>query len=367
MGCGPAVPEGKTAAGGKLVCENEFHLDALNVSGGGGFAALRIDGSVETKAIRQINDSVVSYGVQAKRLCEEFNGGVLTREEYSTRSENLRRRLAGVPELHDKLESAAKSNDMGAQKKALYAAYEGLVPDEQRSDLSLEFTTDIALPDALDGVPATPCAQKIKRGDAKIISHGDSVPSGALMSFRARTSKPAYVYLFQQNEMTKEITTLFPSSRIPIAEPVPPDKVVRIPHETAGFCVNEKDLGMERVYVVASLTPVERLEKFASGGQSSQSKTLGLEGLSTGRAAKNECPRALELVDTAGPCVRGRGLVLQDDAKEERPTRSFRAVAEAGDSTIVKVFAFEHVSPNEFQKRGPKGVLGSARGIMIEE
>jgi hypothetical protein len=93
-------------------------------------------------------------------------------------------------------------------------------------------------------------------------------------------------------------------------------------------------------------------------------------------AAPEDCrTRALTLTPQAAPaCVRSRGLVLnaspepaRDDAKASVVVRN-----DPGDDTIVKVFPFEHVTAEDYQRARaayeaptPDGV--KKRGILMEE
>ena len=153
------------------------------------------------------------------------------------------------------------------------------------------------------------------------------------------------VYLFQRDPKGAT-NVLFPDARIAVVNPIPAQPQVRIPAGDATYRLNEKDLGTESVYVVASLSPVasmqEAVDKLNSGsGETTALKAMtGVEPKKAGASCRT---RALEL-DDSGPatCVRSRGLEF-DDASGTSPTKgSLFARTEAADSMIVQVFAFGH-------------------------
>lgn len=313
-----------------LSCENEFKYEGRNVEGG--FQALGV-GSVGAKtdevALRQIDQQTEQYAAQARRLCDEYNACVVDKETYSTRSENLRRRMSKVPELYDGLKAAT---DPDARKQALANAYQALVPDEERRELSLEL--DVR-------------AQKPDQADAFVLSAGSSLPTDTRVSFSLKVSRPAFVYLFQKSP-DGTLNVLFPDQRIPLKNPIAARADLRIPAGDASFRLNEKDIGTERVYVVASLEPL------ASFGQSADRVAAGQRAdgqlASVAQIPQNNSgckQRALELEQGdagASPCVRSRGLELDDGSGAGASTEksSLRARTEAADGVLVQVFSFQH-------------------------
>lgn len=312
---------------------SEIDFQGKNVSGGAnvGFGALSVGGQLQTedKALREIDDATSQYVVEWRRLCQEYNACVLDRETYSVRSENLRRRLAGIPEIKETIVAAGA--DPLARAKAISAAYTALVPEESRTELDLEFTV---------------LAQKPDEPALRPAGQGELLVTDTRVAFVVSTSKPAYVYLFQRDP-TGGINVLFPDARIPVSNPIPAQALVRIPAGDATYRLNEKDVGTERVYIVASLTPVasmqEAVDKLNSGGGETAA-LKSMTGVET-KAAGTSCrTRALELDDTAAAgCVRSRGLEL-DEPGTAGGAASLSARTEAADSMIVQLFAFEHAA-----------------------
>lgn len=332
--CGPS-PEARAPRCGteerqQLDCQSEFKYDGRKIEGG--FSAVGLGGAnakTEESALRAIDKETEQYIAQSRRLCDEYNKCVLDKGEYATRSENLRRRMSKAPEL---LEAVKSATDEGARRKALANAYVTLVPDENRRELSLDFSVE---------------AQKPGESGARSIVQGERLVTGTKVAFVVRPSKSAYVYLFQKAPDGK-VSVLFPDTRIPTKNPLAAGAALRLPPGSASFKLNDKDIGTERVYLVASLDPVVSLDgaiEKANGG-AAPSGTLA-QVTQTERSGARDCTRALELDEGgAAPstkCVRSRGLELDDGAKSpDVEPASFRARTEAADSVIVQVFAFEH-------------------------
>jgi hypothetical protein len=324
-GAGPQTP-GKCGAEDRpqLTCTSEIDYNGRKIEGG--FSALGFgNGNAKTEevALRQIDQQTEQYVAQAKRLCEEYNACVLDKDTYATRSENLRRRMNKVPELYDGLKGAT---DDDARRKALAAAYQQLVPDAERRELG--FTLGVH-------------AQKPNEAGASVIGGGSVLPTGTRVSFTVQVSRPAYVYLFQKAP-DGTVNVLFPDARIATANPLPAAVELRIPTGVAAFKLNDKDIGTERVYVVASLEPLTSLQAAAervAAGQKPDGQLASVAGIPNNASGCKT--RALELDDGAAPCVRSRGLEL-DDAPAGESKASLRAQTEAADSVLVQVFSFEH-------------------------
>ena len=334
----PAGPPGTVMCDGaprtKLSCESEVTFDARSVEGG--FKVLgfgEASAKTEVTALRQVDDATQSYVVQWKRLCEEYNACVVDRDGYATRSENLRRRIAKVPELYEGIKGASTP---AARAMAIGAAYETLVPDGDRTDLELRFSV---------------LAKRPSESAMVAVGPGSSLPTDTRVGFVVSASRPAYVYLFQRTANGAE-NVIFPSARIPVSNPIPAGTEVRIPAGDASYRVNEKDIGAERVYVVASLQRIPQLEDAVAKLGAGDTQAPALQGLATAsQPSSSGCKtRALELdgPSSATPgCVRSRGLDLPE-APAAGPGAgaavSLRARTEAADSTIVKIFSFQHTA-----------------------
>jgi hypothetical protein len=330
----------------QLSCESEFKYDARKMEGG--FSALGV-GSVQAKteetALRQIDVETERYVASMRRLCDEYNKCVLDRETYATRSENLRRRLAKLPELYDAVKQAPSEPD---RRRVLQAAYHELVPDEQRTELRL----DLAV-----------MARKPGEEAPRAIGPGAALPTDTKLSFVVATSRAAHLYVFQKGA-SGATNVLFPDDRIAVKNPIPAGAPLRIPGGSAAFRLNDKDVGTERVFIVASLSPLASLDQVVASLAAGKDggATFGALAKAAPSSAKG-CTRALEL-DTGGDgCVRDRGLELDTGGAGEKPLlpeASMRATSEAADSVIARVFSFEHTKLPGFDDYLLRSHSGSA-------
>jgi Domain of unknown function (DUF4384) len=310
----------------QLDCTSEFNYDATNMQGG--FSALGIgslDAKTEQKALHEIDTETEQYIVQSRRLCDEYNKCVVDRETYSMRAENLRRRMAKLPELYDGLKKAA---DPDAQRKALSEAYHTLVPDESRTELKLSFSVLARAAGQIDAAP---------------VQEGMRLASGSRISFSVQLSRPAHVYLFQKSP-SGALNVLFPDPRITVQNPVPAGQELRIPQGGASFKLDDKDIGTERVFIVASLEPISSLSQAVSGLQAGSAPSAPVTAV-TQISKSSDCAktRALSFEDDAPHpgCTRERGLSFDEDATPSQPS-SITARSEAGDSVIARAFSFQH-------------------------
>ncbi|MEN9577048.1 MAG: hypothetical protein RJA70_57 [Pseudomonadota bacterium] len=336
LGCGggntPAGAEsGNVSCDGQerlqLDCSGEFNYDATDIEGG--FSAIGIgslDAKTEQKALREIDQQTEQYVAQSRRLCDEYNKCVIDRDTYSLRSENLRRRMAQVPELYDQIKQAVDPNE---KRKLLASAYRELVPESERTELVLQLSVMAQAPGQTD---ATPIAQ------------GATLASGTRVAFSAVVSHSAHVYLFQKSP-SGELNVLFPDARIPMTNPIPAGTALRIPQGGASFKLDDKDIGLERVFVVASLNPVESLGLAVAAigsGAAPGGKMLELTEIDNSPACAT---RALNFEEDAPPqkCTRQRGLSYEEEASTAGTAKpSLVARTEAADSLIAQVFSFQH-------------------------
>ncbi len=312
----------------QLDCTSEFKYDATDMQGG--FSALglgSLDAKTEQKALHEIDTETQQYIVQSRRLCDEYNKCVVDRETYALRAENLRRRMAKLPELYGDLKNAA---DPEAQRKALSEAYHTLIPDESRTELKLNFSV---------------LARSPTQSDAATVAEGAKLQTGSRVSFSVQLSRPAHVYLFQKSP-SGTLNVLYPDDRITIKNPVPAGQELRIPQGGASFKLDDKDLGTERVFIVASLEPIASLAQAVSGLQGGATPTAPVTAV-TQMSKPGDCPnartRSLSFEDDAppAPCTRERGLSFDEDATPSQPS-SITARTEAGDSVIARAFSFVH-------------------------
>jgi hypothetical protein len=319
----------------QLDCASEVHYDATSVSASLDIAKLGgVSGAVEQKAIRQIDEQTGLYIAESRRLCDEYNKCVLDKATYSTRSENLRRRIAKGPELIESMKSATNDDD---RRVALSKAYRAVVPDEARTELGMEMSV---------------LAQRPGESSMTPLGAGASLATGSRVAFVVQVTRPAYVYLFQKSS-SGAVTVLFPDPRIPTQNPLAPQTSLRIPQGAASFKLDDNDIGSESVYVVASLNPVAELASAADQARAGGPPPAALTKVASIDAGCKT--RALTFDDgaSAAPqtCARSRGLSLDpgDSAGAAgAPTpagatrASVSATTEAADNTIATVFRFNH-------------------------
>ena len=336
LACGGGKQEASTPVGTcggeerpQLDCATEFIYDTTKVEGGfSAFGIGSLQAKTEQSALRQIDQETERYVAQAKRLCDEYNKCVIDKETYSMRSENMRRRMSKVPELYEELKT---TNDPDQRRKVLAKAYTALVPDDSRVELALSLSVLAKRPD---------------QGDAAPIGEGASLPSGTRVAFAVELSRSAHVYLFQKSP-SGELNVLFPDPRITVKNPVPAGEPLRIPQGGASFKLDEKDIGLERVFVVASLEPVSALNQAVQGLQSGGAPSAPLVTLTkVSEPQQSDCQtRALSFEEDApaAPCLRQRGLSFEEDAPAAGNAQpSLKARTEAADSLIARVFSFQH-------------------------
>jgi Domain of unknown function (DUF4384) len=335
----PAATAGAASCDGQarepLNCDTEVQYQAtdakLTFSGWG----VNAQGGVEQKALRQIDDQTAMYVAESRRLCDEYNKCVLDRATYATRSENLRRRISKVPEL---AEEVKRASDDDARRAALAKAYREMVPDDARTELRLNFSV---------------LAQRPGEAAMQAVAQGAVLPTGSHVAFVVHVSRPAHVYVFEKSAQGS-VDVLFPDPRIALSNPIGAD-ALRIPQGGASFKLDDKDIGTEAVYIVASLKPVTKLQEAAARAASGP-RAPGGDGV-LGRVASIDpkCrTRGFSLEEDApsGGCSRSRGLSL-DAAGPSSPAAfqgapgvpgaaSLTTVTEAADDTIATVFRFEH-------------------------
>jgi hypothetical protein len=310
----PAAPaqqcDGEPRA--QLDCSTEVQYDARRMQGGFSGFGVQFDASTEVTALREIDATTAQYIAQARRLCDEYNKCVIDRETYSLRSENLRRRLSRVPELYERLQNSA---DAASRRQALADAYGALVPaGEQPLELSISVVAD---------VPG--------RAGSTVVRDGAALPSGSRLRFAVEASRSAYLYLFQRSPRGT-LTVLFPDGRMRLQNPIPGATTVSIPPDAGSYRLDNQDLGLEKVYVAASLSPIRSL---------SEGSASGLDAITDDPNCRT---RALsyELSAPNAGCVRQRGLVLEPTPTTSTEAPSLRVRSEVADDTIIRVFAFNH-------------------------
>jgi hypothetical protein len=325
---GAKHPEGACKDGRQpLECTLDFSPEAQKIKANVNWLGIG-GGDVETErvALQQIQSQTQNYLFESKKLCEEYNACIVDPQTYSTRSENLRRRMAGIPDLYEEVKSASTPEQ---RRSALAKSYSSVVPDEQRIELFLDF-----------GILALRPGETAERP----IEQGETLPTDTRLKFVLRASAKANVYVFQQAP-SGAVNVLFPDSRMALDNPVPDHQAVEIPPGGARFRVNEQDIGTEKVFIAASLSPIPSLADAVAKFSQGSTDATPIQPLARVESGPSNCnTRALELdrTDNHSGCVRSRGLELASDSPAQF---SARTRSEAADGTIVKLFTFQHTSP----------------------
>jgi Domain of unknown function (DUF4384) len=332
---GPIQCGGRARA--QLNCEAEFKYEGRNIQGGfTGLGVGNVQAKTEEIALRQIDKETEQYVAQAWRLCNEYNVCVLDKGTYSTRSASLRRRMNKVPEL---FEGVKRATDPVERRKALAEAYHELVPVESRRELSLDFAMR---------------AKKPGQDAAALVLPGASLPTNTSVTFSLKLSRAAHVYLFQKSP-NGTLNVLFPNPRIDTANPVAAGSELQIPPRGASFYLDDRDIGNERVYLVASLEPLTSLAQATERVAAGHGAEGDLADVTEIPSNSGDCrTRALEF-DTGSTqsCVRSRGLELNPGTQASSQV-SLRTRTEAADGILVQVFSFEHTPEAAGQDQAQK-------------
>lgn len=353
LGCSPAQqPESP-----KLACNNPVTYNGKKMGGElalGSIFGVQAGGS--DIALRDPRPAVESYYAALGSLCDQLNSGVLDKQQYLGRADALTHRLMG------------DLNPTGSQEQAFQAVYQQLVP-QTGSSLELELVMR---------------AQGPNGGAEQVVRPNQPVPTGARVRFSISTSQTAHVYMLQKTQRDG-VTALHPHAELALSNPLEAGRVYEVPPTAEQwFSVNAEDIGIENVYVVASLTPLADLESALEQLGSAQgtvniNQIEALSPLATlrpGFTGKDCGARGLELAGLKPTCTRTRGLVLvggKDNlAPDARPTVSLKVRSSPADSMILKVFPWNHVSAEQYAEASRTYASATsdgqkARGILVED
>lgn len=380
-GCSAAPPnQGPVTCGTetreKIDCTSEVSYQGSNIQGGVSvlqFASA--NAKSEEVALRRVDEETERFIAMQTRLCRDYNACVIERDAYQREAREIRDRVGKIPVLAEAMKNAKTDDE---RQQALDQLYRSTVRDEYRvEEVSFRMAMNAILPESAGGTETT-------------VFPGAPLPTKARVSFEIDVSKDAHVYIFQKSP-SGELTVLFPNSAIGTSNPLRGGQRARIPAGDKRFVLNDKDLGMENVYVAVSREPLSNLEASLRRVASEQISSIKDDNLlqsftaiepeaSTASSSSNKgCKtRALELEGGSdGKCSRSRGLDLEGEpsgggssgGNSSSTATSFSARTEAGDGMIVKVFPFEHtteqgftVKKAQYQPKKPK-----SRGALIIE
>ncbi len=297
---------------GQINCDTEIEYQGRVVEGrvsGGKFAA---EGKTKIDAVRQIDEVVERYLTRWRGMCREYNAGIYSKEEYRVESRAMREKMEQLDALLIKLENAP---DSAAYQAVLTTMYQALVPEPEQTTFDLKFSVT---------------AQRPGETAAAVINQGARLPTGTKVAFSLQTSKPAYVYLYQESP-SGEVVVLFPAEWSKVSNPLPGGTSLQIPPPPGSFKLNAEDIGTETVHIVASQGPLADLEAVLKGEKvSPQAAACSSRGLEYDAGEPQEA------------CSQSRGLEYDDGGGE---ATSLHAATELGGDRIVQSFSFDH-TPN---------------------
>lgn len=120
---------------------------------------------------------------------------------------------------------------------------------------------------------------------------------------------------------------MFPHSRMPMANPLPPGQDLRIPPAPGFFTLEPEGVGLEQVHIVASVEPLTHLETSLGKPRPSAAElACGARDLSYNPGT--DCDAQARTFGLAEP--------------GEAPGVSMHAANTAGAKSIHQIFAFQH-------------------------
>jgi len=349
----PAAPA-TSACGDKprerIDCTSEIAYQGSKTEGGFGVAGLASgDAGHEERALRRVDEETERYAAMQSRLCRDYNACVLDADTYARESKQIRERMTRIPEL---AEAVRKAPNDGDRLRAMDELYRAAVPEERRvEEVSFRFSMTAELPASAGG----------KRFS---VEPGDTLPTGARVSFEVSVSADAHVYIFQSSPKSG-LTVLFPDARIGTQNPLKSGEIAAIPGGRQSFRLDDKDLGTERVFVAVSRQRVANLDDALARVASGKVNALADDAVLARVGAMDDagaakCKTRGLVLEGAAPdgCSRSRGLVLEGPADQGA---SISARTEPGDDLIVKVLPFQHVAEVGYSPPA------RARGAVIQE
>jgi hypothetical protein len=342
MGCGYArresvepgrelrCPDG-TALPNKTIitmdCNMAVRYDASELS-----ATLTLDklGSAGLKnsevALRQIDAAASDMQLHFLQICRQYNSCQLAHDELEVARREAQAFFRLLREKLELLRSAGA--DSAATRISFNELYRQTVPSVERAKQTLEVSLQVI-------------ARDTATGPSRVLHDGETLRTGAQLAFDVSVSRAAHAYLFQRKQNGK-IDVLFPNAGIAaVSNPLPAGGSVRLPPPGQQFTLDAEDLGVETIFVAASLQPIGDLERALAQRNVEDARVASVVA-SLVTQGNPECAgvtRGLELTSDQGCGSATRGLTLTP--KTTGP--SLVAASLAGDDTIVRSFRFNHV------------------------
>ena len=289
------------------------------------------------KVLRQVNDAATDAQIQFTQTCEMYNACGLTSAEYKERLDAAQRQFRDIREKVALLQ-ASKGNPE-VLRTTVTELYAKTVPRDIRERESLAVELVVQAKSSGDATP-------------RVLRGGETLRTGDKLAFGVRVSQPAHVYVFQRQGAKKELTVLFPNAAFnSLGNPLPPGQLVRVPPQGGLFTLNDKDVGIENVYLAVSREPLPDLDAAllrASGEQPGSTDQVATAMVDLFAAGAPECQgqtRGLEVAEPSGCSSMSRGLTptASDDADFFGDQSSLAAQTVPGDDVILRTFSFVHV------------------------
>jgi hypothetical protein len=307
-------------------CDTEVTYDARNLS-------TRIDAGrhgaigfhTGKQALREVDEGAERYLSRWMTLCKDYKNGAITADDYRDESRRIRAKMEELEELALRLERAP---DDTAFQETLRQVHAIMVPADLRTDLGLEVQF---------------MARRPGESAFSVTPQGATLATGAEVYLETRLTRPAHVYVYQIDAQER-LSPLFPDPRIALTNPLPAGQALRLPPEPAKFTLNDQDLGIEHVHIVASAQPINALERGQLAQGSVNAETLGCT------------TRGLEF-DAGQACPTTRGLVYDAGARDQSSEAySVKGINAAADDTVHVVFSFHHVGQHEIYGVKDRGI-----------
>ena len=299
----------KSGQSNKPDCDTEIRYDARKVEARVNVAKFGVEAQTSVEAVRAVDGAVERYSSRWRTLCMDYKNGAMTSEEYRSESRDLRERMEKLEGQMLVLEAAP---DAASYQQALKEIYNTMVASSKAVDLRLDF-----------GV----LAQETGASTFTAVPRDGKIATGTRVYFRVKTNQQAHIYIYQETPAGK-INVMFPHPNMPMANPLPAGKELRIPPEPGYFTLDAEGVGREQVHLVASLEPLTQLETSLAKSQPSAAElACGARDLTYNPGTECDTPQA-----------RTFGLTEPGGV----PGVSMTASNEAGATSIHQVFGFEH-------------------------
>jgi hypothetical protein len=299
----------KTGASGNPDCDSEIKYDARKVAGRVDAGKFGVQAETSIAAVREVDAAVERYTSRWRSLCMDYKNGAMTPEEYRTESRALRQRMETLETQLLVLEHAPDAASYQAALKQIYVA---MVPAEQAVDLKFDL-----------GV----MARKPGEQGFTAVAPDGSIATGTQVYFTLKTTAQAHIYLYQETPAAK-VNVMFPHPQMPMANPLPADRELRIPPAPGFFTLQADGVGLEQVHVVASLEPLAQL-----------ATSLGKPDVSADELA---CGTRSLTYSPGTTCDDAQARTFGLTEPGTAPGVSMTAANTAGARSIHQIFSFQH-------------------------